>query len=526
MKQTASETVLLIRVNSSTELLNTSQSVNLVRRRFPNARLLTLATPQTETRTLLETDPRFDRILLFPDGAERPEKSPSAFRRFMARQRIGATVVCFGATPGFDYSRHLLSALLCPGRRYFLDATGQLYCAESPRGAGLLLGAALALGKQRALLPLLRRFARQKLQHTRGLPQDIRRILVIRLDHIGDVALSLPAIHALKKQFPDAQIDACVGSATAPLMTNVAEVSDVIVCDAPRFSRDGRRQSLAERWALVRRLRRSRYDLAIDLRGDDASRLWALASGATRRAGPDSGPYELPQANLSFLLTHPVSQDSQNLEGEHAVEIGLRLIKRLGVCIPGTAFQFAISPGREQTVARKRAEQHIPDAYAVLHIQPGDPAKKWATASFAAVAEHLIKRHGLEVVLSGAPADWEINAQVQSQVQSERVHNAAGVFTLEELPALFAKARLLVTVDTGPMHIAAAAGTPIVAVFLPWSVATFHPYGQAAGVVVPDADDLRGLEKSGRLWEGSLLEAVSPTKVCAAIDRKMVATYV
>ena len=391
--QPPGQTVLLIRVNSSTELLNTSRAVDQLRQYFPQSRLVTLATPQTETRTLLETDRRFAQTLLFPEESEAQEKSPAAFSRFMARQRVTVTVVCFGATTGFDYSRHLLSILLCPGRRYLLNGEGKLLPMGSTQSALILLRAALSLGAQKVIVPAMRALTRrrQKPEQYRLSPETIRRILVIRLDHIGDLALSLPAIHALKNHFPQAQVDALVSSASAPLLQDVAEVTDVITCDLPRFSRGGRRQSTQQRLALMRLLRRSRYDLAIDLRGDDASRFWAFLGGAKRRAGPEYGAYEPPNhGNLSPFLTHPIPAEAGPI-GQHAAEASLALIRRLGVCTPDIPFRLAVAPERAQAVTCKRVEHGIPDTYAILHIRPGNSAKSWSAAAFAAVADHLIE---------------------------------------------------------------------------------------------------------------------------------------
>jgi ADP-heptose:LPS heptosyltransferase len=528
MKTTAhpdeAETVLLIRVNSSIELRNTEWAVERIWQVFPQARIATLATPQTETRTLLETDSRLSRVLLFPEDKAHPN-SPAAFRRFMARQDVTATVVCFGATVGFDYSRQILSILLSPGRRYLLDGRKRLFPLAAPRGVSVLLGAALRLLTQKAAVAGLSALARRRRRTAPPAPEAVRRILVIRLDHIGDAALSLPAIHALKRRFPDARIDALVGSTVAPLLQNVDEIGEVIVCDAPRFARDNRRQSLRERLTLMRRLRRVRYDLAVDLRGDDTSRKWAMASGAPKRAGLAFGPHESPsRANLSFLLTHPVLEVPSSEDSGHAADAVLHLVRSLGALPPDAPYRLSVSPEQDQAVIRKRIEQRIPDTYAIMHVQASSAVKAWTPAAFAMAADHLVGNYNLDVVLSGAAADRDANEQVRTLARwCGRVHNAAGRFSLEELPALFAAARVMVTVDTGPMHIAAMVGTPVVVLLLPWSVVPFHPYGQPDGVVVPTSEDLRRWEDAGSLRTGPLLEAIPAIAVCEALDRKLAA---
>ena len=130
-------------------------------------------------------------------------------------------------------------------------------------------------------------------------------------------------------------------------------------------------------------------------------------------------------------------------------------------------------------------------------------------------------------MLSGALEDADANDQVLALIRNKsHAYNAAGFFSLRELPAFFQQARLMVTVDTGPMHIAAAVGTPIVALFLPWTVTAFHPYGQLSGVVTPSPQNLSRLEETGRLWEGSLLEAIQAVEVCESVDRTLESAYV
>jgi ADP-heptose:LPS heptosyltransferase len=280
--------------------------------------------------------------------------------------------------------------------------------------------------------------------------------------------------------------------------------------------------------ALIHRLRRRNYDIAIEMRGDDIGRVLAFCSGAPLRVGPDRVFYEAPGVtNLSFLQTHTVPLPDLQATPIHTVATDLALLQTLGLAGEAPAFHFPIRPERKAAVERKLQSLGVRRPFAVLHMRSNDAGRDWSVEGFAAVADHLTQTHGTDVVLTGARGDSDCNLQVLARcVGQTPVFNAAGVFKLQELPALFAQARLMVTVDTGPMHIAAAVGTPIVAIFLPQLAGIHHPYGQSDGVVVPASEELAALDwgelKSLKARSDlALAETVATTDVITAIERKL-----
>lgn len=477
------QTVLLLRVNAGPELAATSPLVDRAREQFGGATLATLATPQTETRALLEADPRFDEVLIFPPDADTPA-SARAWRAFWKGKSIGATVVCWGGMPGFDYSRHLLAGLLCPGPTFFWSAAGETVAARSPRGARMAARAALTLAAGRLGATLARRLVRP-LRLPLAPSGTVERILWIRLDHIGDVVLSLPALQALHENFPQAHIDTLTQSASAPLLADLPFVAEALAYDAPRFAR-GQKDT---RTQLRRVLRGRRYDLAFDARGDDAARRITVLSRAPRRAGPVSGPYESPgRANLAALMTHAAAPAFPG----HAVENNRALLVALGLADSLPAFRWPLSETRRQAVGQTLDALDIGDApFAVIHARPGHAAKKWIPERFAAVADFLARERGLSVLLLGGPDDAGYNQDIMAHVvHSSRVHDMAGRFALADLPALLSRASLFVGVDSGPMHVAAFARIPIVALFLPWFAPAHFPWNQPDAVLTAPAGDM------------------------------------
>jgi ADP-heptose:LPS heptosyltransferase len=130
-------------------------------------------------------------------------------------------------------------------------------------------------------------------------------------------------------------------------------------------------------------------------------------------------------------------------------------------------------------------EMGVKSKFAVVHASSRDRLRMWLPDRMAAVIDHLVEQHDLFVVITGATADKDDNNEICKYVRnSDCIVNAAGAFSLEQLPALMTIARLLVTVDTGPMHIAATVSTPIVALFRPIYADMHYPFNQANNVVI------------------------------------------
>ena len=360
-----------------------------------------------------------------------------------------------------------------------------------------------------------------------GLSFDtVQRILFIRLDHIGDVVMTLPALQALRTRYPRARIDVLVRPGVAPLLRGYPGIDNLHVYDTPRFPENGRGAGLFRTLSLIRRLRRVRYDLAIELRGDDIGRILAYCSGAPLRLGPDRVFYEAnAEANCSFLLSHPQSIAD---EPRHAVLNNLTTLVPLGVEEPNPKLWLPVAEAEQTAVARKLEDMGVGNRFAIVHAHSNDAARDWTVAEFAEVIDALKGEYGFTVLLSGSGRDREYNGKIVERIRENRARGGtlvldtsdqieglidiSGKFVLAELPALFERASLLVTVDTGPMHIAAAVGAPIVALFQARLAPRHHPFGQADGVVMSD-------EAVASIATESVLNAVANRLACRTPEK-------
>lgn len=329
-------------------------------------------------------------------------------------------------------------------------------------------------------------FSRNSSQPT--LPQNPQRILWIRLDHIGDGVMNMPALAALRARFPEAQIDALVRAPFAPLLDELHLVDHIILGDSPRFpNKPGLKGRLNALFSLRQQARqlRGKYDVAIDARGDDVARLVAYWSKTPQRLGPDRIFYESPDAaNFAFLMTHLMPLPA---EPRHAVLNNLHTLQPLHV--EKVLFDWPVSSQQNANAQALLNRLKIDEPFAFLQTRCNDRARDWSPEGFAAVADYLVSRHGLKVLLGGAAIDIPYNDHIIRLAKSTfEISNIAGELPLVAVPALLAKAKIMVSVDTGPMHLGAMVKAPIVALMLPDLALRHYPWQQPSAVITaPDA---------------------------------------
>nr|BBH94877.1 ADP-heptose--LPS heptosyltransferase [Thermogemmatispora argillosa] len=354
---------------------------------------------------------------------------------------------------------------------------------------------------------LVRRYEPLNPQHFK--PQ---RILVIRLDLIGDLVLSLTLVHALKRTYPEAEIDLLAMPSTAPIAGADPDLAQIITYDPNIWRRPKalvRGRNWREAVALLRRLRARRYDLAVSVFGPWAA-LLALLSGARRRVGFAGEGY-------AGFMTDPVpGRHWQRGDRRHEVDYCLELARAAGVSLrPEDRWpRLYVDPQARQEVATllKRLDPvgALPDQEqpAALQARPlvvchvashNGYAKRWPIPYWARLLTGLAREAQARLVLTGASGDLPlIMAVLQRLEQSTPVLNLAGQTSLPQLAALMQMADLVISGDSGPMHIAAATGAPLIAIHGPTDPAL-------SGPVSPQATVLR----SG-IWCSPCYDARSP----------------
>lgn len=298
----------------------------------------------------------------------------------------------------------------------------------------------------------------------------VHRLAVIKPDHLGDVVLTLPALEALREAFPHAHLSYLAKRSSRPVLEGHPAIDQLVTFDAPWCANPGQpRASLAQLLAHVRRLRAQQLDLAVVLQDDPRSHLFAAATGASRRVG-------LVTRGGGAFLTDPLPPPGPT---EHAARAHLRVAAAAGARAPGPVLpRLPARPGQRREgrdLAAARLGHRRP--FALVHVGAGHPTKALPVGLLRALLPRLEAATGLSPLLLAGPAD---RARLASLGPSSPAVVGAD---LAQVAALSRAAGLFLGGDSGPAHLAAAAGAPVVAAF-GWSVpARWRPLGRRARVV-------------------------------------------
>lgn len=333
------------------------------------------------------------------------------------------------------------------------------------------------------------------------LSQDkIKRILVRSTNWIGDAVMTTPALRAVRETFPAAHITVVANPLVAQLFRGHPDCNAVIVYD--------RQKEHAGTWGFLRfaaLLRRQKFDCAILFQNAIEAAFMAFLGGAKQRAG-----YVTDGRRL--LLTHAVAINAQQ-KALHHTDYYLHMLAQCGVTT--AAKQQRLVVGDDE---RSWASGVLPPTgYAV--INPGaayGSAKRWIPERFAAVADAISQRYRLDIVLTGGPAEREIGADIARAMQTEPL-NLIGQTSVRQMMAVLAGCRLMVTNDSGPMHIAAAFGVPLVAIFGPTDHTTTSPWGTRAQIVRQPVECSPCLLRQCPI-DHRCMQRVTADQVLAAVD--------
>lgn len=311
-----------------------------------------------------------------------------------------------------------------------------------------------------------------------------RRILVIRVDMLGDVVLTLPAVAALRRAYPDAPIDFLALPATAGILAGHPDIAAVLTADPNAWlARAGDAATRDAVRATVERLRAARYDLAVSVCGDWASIL-ARLSGAGRRVG-------FAAEAFPHFLTDTIPGGRYQTH-QHETDYVAAVAERAGGSVdpPGSPSRRPRLPvpdaARRQVAALLAAQGLAPDRPVIaLHAGARNgQAKRWPLPSWARLADDLAAQTRAAVVLVGAPGDHPLaQAVLRRMADPQQATDLTGMTDLPQLAALLERCAVVVTGDSGPLHIAEAVGTRVVALHGPTDPAQSGPCGPDAVVL-------------------------------------------
>ena len=315
------------------------------------------------------------------------------------------------------------------------------------------------------------------------------RILVVKLSSLGDLFHALPSVHAIKAH-TGAEIDWVVHAAYAPLVACFEDVEHVLPFPRHALLREGA--------AFLKCLRAREYDLVLDFQGLLKSACVTRAARGNRRLGPS---FHREGSRWFYdAVTGP-----RQLE-RHAVEQIADVLTFLDVPRQPMCFPVCFPPP-VQPVAKR---PHI-----VLAPVSRWPSKNWPTERFCSAARILQETHGATITLIGAPGEEEICNHIASALQMP-CRNLAGKTSLPEMGSILADADLLLANDSGPVHMAAAIGTPVLVVFGPTDPVRIGPYGAGHQILRPSAPCRCGRRRVCAYPDSPCIASVTVEEVLAA----------
>ncbi len=349
------------------------------------------------------------------------------------------------------------------------------------------------------------------------LASQLHRVLVTKLRHHGDVLLTAPVLSAVRHAAPHSEIDALVYADTAPMLAGHPAIAQLHTIDR-NWKRQGMRAQAAGEWSLLGDLRARRYDLIIHLtthpRGAWLSRLlkprWSVAPQRSGKFWAGSFSHQVPVSPAK----------------RHTVEANLDALRRVGLLPDEADKRLVMIPGAD-------AQARIDSLLDAHRIKPGNfihlhPASRWLfkclpTGAVATLCGLLAERHW-PIVITAAPDPREM-AMVAAiadrpEAKPARIIDLSGQLSLKELAALTAQARLFIGVDSAPMHIAAAMGTPTVALFGPSDEHLWGPWQVAHRLVSSARHPCRpcGLDGCGSSKVSECLTTLTVEQVLAACN--------
>jgi len=349
------------------------------------------------------------------------------------------------------------------------------------------------------------------------------KILLSRLRLIGDVVFTTPLLRGLRRRFPHADLVYLVEPAAAPVILHNPHLTDLIVVPYRRGL-----VRLGDDLRIAARLRRERFDVAIDLHGGPRSAWLTWATGAPMRIG-----YQI--AGRTWMYTHVVPR-SPELTPRHSVANQWDLLAPLGI-EPGEPSRDAVEMREDPAAATRVGERlrraNIDDRHAlvVIHVSAGNPFRRWPAPAFQKLVVSLVRRDARRrIVLTSGPSDAQAAQAIAAAARQELGALAESVadlgeFDLTELRALVGRAAVYIGGDSGPVHIASTTTTPIVELLGPTLPDRSRPWRDARWYSeIVDAGPLPCRpchQRTCAPGDFRCLTMITPEQVVAAAERSL-----
>lgn len=358
------------------------------------------------------------------------------------------------------------------------------------------------------ILTLIASAVVQWLFYRKRLPKDFvpKRILVVKLDHLGDVILATPVFSNLHQAYPNAELHALTGGWSRVVLERHPDVNEVLEYNSPTFQRTEQSTSLKQALHLYQQLRRQKYDMVVELRGD-----WRTVWFAFLRFAP----HRLSRAALQIANKLRLSRFS----GTHETTRNLDVLKHAGIPTSIQTATFSVPDEDKKWASDFLAKHRIDRQDPLVAIHPGSPIplKRWLPGRYAELADWLIVQKRAQVLFVGVADEMPIIIEIQRLMPGGSI-NIAGETTLTQLASILHTCNVFIGNDSGPMHLAAAVGTQTIGLYGPGDPTRFGPAGEQCQTIRRKLDCPPCLGTTCRFGEKGCMSEIQVTDVIQVLE--------
>jgi len=339
------------------------------------------------------------------------------------------------------------------------------------------------------------------------------KILIIKPSALGDIVMAMPAVCALAKSFPGAKISWFVRPEYSALLQCCDYVDELIIFDRKKLGKWWcNYEAFRELLGLIKQLRRERFDIVFDFQGRFRSAIFAFFSGCKRRIGT--------RATQEITAPFYTKRISPPEESNHSIDYYLKMVCTEGAVLEKPEFNL-IPSAQALAEVKKLLSVHNANSenYFVFVPASAVESKCWPVENFAILADKLVSRYGCDIITTGIKSEEPISEKLQALSKS-KVINLAGLTNLKQLIALLSGAKMVVSNDTGPAHIASALASGLVIIFGQTNPSRVSPYSRPDAFVAIDAQS-RGSAVESRDADHDIRNVTVESvfeKICSQLD--------
>ncbi len=340
---------------------------------------------------------------------------------------------------------------------------------------------------------------------------DYKNILIVRTDRIGDVVLTGPTIKALREAYPNAKISILVAPATRDLVDGNMRLDEVLIDD-----RRGEHKDLMGFLKLIKMIRQKKFDCVFVLHTKKRTNLTCFLAGIPIRIGYKNNTF-------GFLLTRPI-KDVRHRGEKHEAQYCLDVLSEVGITSEDLDIGLPVKEDALQWVDRFFVENNITesDQLIAIHVGASDPSKQWPENRFSELIDSLVNRYKAKMIMVGS-LDLEDPAKRIILSVTGKVIDLTGRTTVGQLAAILMRSNMLISNDSGPVHVAAGVGTPVVSIFtrnqLGINPERWRPLGEKVRVVSVQPSQSSGISfKKAQQMDAKYLELIPTEAVLEAVD--------